>query len=29
VFGDGPLAYTLQPGTPIAETDARMITTPR
>ena len=29
VFGDGPLGYTLQPGTPIAETDARMITTPR
>ena len=28
-FGDGPLGYTLQPGTPIAETDARMITTPQ
>ena len=28
-FGDGPLGYTLQPGTTIAETDARMITTPQ
>lgn len=28
-FGDGPLGYTLQPGTPIPETDARMITTLR
>ena len=28
-FGDGPLGYSLQPGTPIAETDARMITPPQ
>ena len=28
-FGDGPLGYTLLPGDPIPETDARMVDDPR